>query len=373
MAESCGLDARGLTKRPIGGPRLLAHNRPRNRRRSPWATAARGGSDNRRRTRDARDQPIYERPFKEVNFRTPSSMPEAAPQPLFILCPSRSFSSVICGMLGQHPQCYALPELNLFLADDLGGLMRWSMIGPFLREGLLRTLAQLHEAEQNEDSIARAREWIAERTHWSVRQVFDYIQERVGPRMLIEKSPTTTLRHDYLRRLLRTFPQAKILHLVRHPRSTAESILNFRAAFDGLQRITQGRPESDPERMWRVCHESIIAVTNGLPLGQCMLLKGEAFLGELDVYLPQVCEWLGLDTDAPAVEAMMHPEHSPYAKLGPPSAQYGNDPNFLSDPRIDRERLRKIREPSLVGELSWRPGETFDPRTRRLAKQFGYQ
>jgi hypothetical protein len=38
-------------------------------------------------------------------------------RPLFILAPPRSFTSVICGMIGQHPQMYGLPEVNLFAGE----------------------------------------------------------------------------------------------------------------------------------------------------------------------------------------------------------------------------------------------------------------
>jgi hypothetical protein len=103
-----------------------------------------------------------------------------------------------------------------------------------------------------------------------------------------------------------------------------------------------------------------------------MRLKGETFLRNLDLYMHQICEWNGIRSDAQAIEAMMHPENSPYARPGPRGAPYGNDPNYLENPAIDHERLAKIREPRLDGELSWRPGETFAPETRRLARQLGY-
>jgi len=299
-------------------------------------------------------------------------MAEATPQPLFILSPPRSFSSVVCGMLGQHPQCYGLPELHLFFADSLGELQNPHFRGRTLQDGLLRTLAQLHDGEQTDDSIIKAREWTLARSSWPIRKVFDHIQELVGPRILIEKSPATTFRRDHIDRLLRTYPNANLLHLLRHPRSTGESVLGLRNRFEALQQAAEGRAAWDPERTWRVCHATAVTATDALPLGQYMRLKGESLMSNLTVYLPQICEWLGIRTDAEAVEAMMHPENSPYAKLGPRGAPYGNDPNFLENPEIDRERLAKIKEPSLDGELGWRPGEMFAPETRKLARQFGY-
>ena len=129
----------------------------------------------------------------------------------------------------------------------------------------------------------------------------------------------------------------------------------------------------DPEKIWMATHELIVAVTDDLPIGQCMRIKGEALLSDLESYLPQICEWLEIRTDKEAINSMMHPEDSPYASEGPPGAPRGNDPNFLTHPAIDSARLAKLSEPTLDGELDWRPGELFTPETRKLAKQLGYQ
>jgi hypothetical protein len=191
--------------------------------------------------------------------------------------------------------------------------------------------------------------------------------------LLVEKSPATTYSREFIGRLLRNFPKTNLLHLTRHPRSSVESLVNLRSRFPRLQRITGSRPQLDPERVWRVNHKVAITATADLPAGQCMRLKGEALLRNLALYLPQICEWLDLRSDAEAIESMMHPENSPYAKPGPRAAPFGNDPSFLENPVLDHERLAKLTEPRLDGELSWRPGETFAPATRQLAKQFGYQ
>jgi hypothetical protein len=172
--------------------------------------------------------------------------------------------------------------------------------------------------------------------------------------------------------MLRTFPAANLLHLIRHPRGTAESVLSLRANFAGLNRLVGNLPSRDPERVWLFTHDMIVSATEDLALGQCMRLKGEALLAHLDVYLPQICEWLDIRNDADAIEAMMHPEESPYACPGPQGATGGNDPNFLANPSLDRERLAKLQEPVLPGELSWRPGQQFEHATIKLAKQLGY-
>src|SRR5262245_38575411 len=297
------------------------------------------------------------------------------PEPLFVLCPPRSYSSIVCGIIGQHPDCYGLPELNLFLGDTLGEAWhKYPVLKLFLgRDGLLRTLAQLHEGTQTADTVARAQEWVTQHAEWPVRKVFDHIQDLVGDRILVEKSPMFTREQEYILRMLHVFPKASILHLIRHPRGMGKSFIDLRSEYDVLNRAVADTGVRDPEKIWLATHELIVAITEELPVGQCMRIKGEALLLDLENYLPQICEWLEIRTDNDAINAMMHPEDSPYASEGPPGAPRGNDPNFLTQPALDRARLAKLQEPSLEGELDWRPGELFAPETRKLAKQLGYQ
>jgi len=294
--------------------------------------------------------------------------------PLIILCPPRSYSSVLSGIIGAHPECYGLPELHLFTGRTLGEVRNHPVlrIRTYGRHGLLRVLAQLHEGVQNEHSVARANEWIEQRTDWPIARVFAYIQELVGPKLLVEKSPTALLRREYIDRILQTFPNASLLHLTRHPRGMVESFHAMRENHGtALAKHSGDRHRLDPEEIWLTGHENVVAATEGLPLGQCMRLKGEEVMANLSVYLPQICEWLGIRRDEEALQVMMHPELSPYACPGPPGATRGNDPNFLENPRLDGDRLAGLREPLLDGDLSWRPG-AFGKDVVRLAKQLGY-
>ena len=292
-------------------------------------------------------------------------------EPLFILSAPRSFSSIVCGLVGQHPECYGLPELNLFMADDLGSLW-WGPLAllPIGKHGLLRALAQLHEGEQTEDSVSRAHEWLLRHSRWTPTQVLAHIQELVGPKILVEKSPATVFRQDYMGRLVRLYPKAHYIHLTRHPRATADSMLRLRERF--TNELPPALTAADPERIWQRSHDTIMRATAGLPNGQCMRLQGEAFLENLEFFLPQICEWLGVRSDPKAIEAMMHPELSPYARPGPRGAPLGNDINFLESPTIDRSRLERMAQPTLDGELAWRKGESFASPTISLARQFGY-
>ena len=77
-------------------------------------------------------------------------------------------------------------------------------------------------------------------------------------------------------------------------------------------------------------------------------------------------------TDGAAIEAMKHPERSPYAFLGPPRARYGADAYFLQDPILRPARAGEHM--SLEGPLEWRSDQAgFCEEVKVLARNFGYE
>ena len=299
------------------------------------------------------------------------------PAPLFIIAPGRSFTSVIGGMIGQHPQIYGLPEVNLSHVDSAGQLLS-VLAGPFEfgLAGLLRLLAQLHAGEQSEEAVLAARRWLSEHRHWKVEELWAHIQDEVGDRILLEKSPLNTMRLEYLQRLLRVFPDANFLHLTRHPGTAGKSSMALRQSLREGRGLGMEEPmkvrELDPEKGWLRSQTNIMEFWEELAAGQYLRIKAELLLSDPGFYLAQICEWLGIRQDDAALEAMMHPEASPYACLGPPSARYGNDPNWLQNPVLDLERLKRISEPPLDAGAEWRGGEAFSKPVLKFARQFGY-
>lgn len=283
-------------------------------------------------------------------------------QPLFIVAPPRSFTSVVGGMLGQHPQAYGLPEVNLSAGDRLGDNFDLDgRVAP--NSGLLRLLAQLQGGGQSDATVIEARQWITRRLHWPTPKAFDHIQTLIGPRMMVEKSPRTTMKIDSLRRMARFFPKARFLHLTRHPRTTGKSMIDLVGSAEFAM----------PEKVWLTSQSNIVELSQELPFEQYMRIKGETLLARPQFYLAQISEWLGIDKGPEAIEAMLHPENSVYANIGPPTAPFGNDPNFLQSPKLDFERLARIKEPSLYDPLEWgKDGETFSAPVIKLARQFGY-
>jgi hypothetical protein len=283
---------------------------------------------------------------------------------------------------------YGLPETHLFRVEtvrawiDRAAQETWPM-----DHGLLRAIAELHFGAQDDDGVQAARHWLAARAGLSTRFVLRSLADRVFPQIVVEKSPSTG---GYQRALLRTrryFPGARYIHLVRHPRGFSGSVLRLQEfmckerpvpASHWIMKLPRIHPpdgwadssEADPQGAWYRRNRRISNFLESVPPARRLLLRGEELLSKPDDVLYSVTTWLGLENGASAIDAMQHPERSPYAFFGPAGARYGNDRFFLEDP-VFRPRREMAEE--LDGALPWRSdGRGFTPAVRELAREFGY-
>jgi hypothetical protein len=310
---------------------------------------------------------------------------------VFVLAPPRSFSSVICAMLGQHPQMYGLPELYLFSEETVADwLARCRRIYYPVSDGLLRAVAQICFGEQTDHSVRLAQEWINQRSHLTTGGLLEALAELVHPLIMVEKSPAQVYHIDYLRRSYAMFPRARYIHLVRHPGSYCEAVMRLIGPREALGKAPSWLvhlatfpeyptahelkrnciPDLDPQRGWYHGHTTILQFLLSVPKERQMLIRGEDLLNEPSSGLGAIANWLGLQTDAQAIAQMIHPERSPYACHGPSLAALGNDEFFLQSPAL---RGGRVKTASLEGPLSWRKdGRELFPTVKEVAHYFGY-
>jgi hypothetical protein len=292
--------------------------------------------------------------------------------PVFVLAPARSNSSVVTAMLGQHPELCVFPELALFRKESVGELLTdppgWK--GPPARQrmaGVYRALAEHHDRLQTSDTVSTAEDWVEGRSAWNVAELLDHLLALAAPLVGIEKSPESSSRDEYLARLVTAYPRARYLHVTRHPRTTVASM--HRAWSD------KGHWEVAPTLFHHFClgvwyfqHRRIDELVRSLPREQALRVRSEDVVNEPAVALPPICRWLGIDSGPRAVEAMSHPEDSPYASLGPDSAAGGWDAGFLAAPE-----LRAVELPeSLDLPDGWAADPWLGLASRELAGRLGY-
>ena len=298
--------------------------------------------------------------------------------PLFLLAPPRSYTSLINAMVGQHPQLLGLPELNLFnvrLLKDLWRRVSHEIGGDTnRRHGLLRAVAEIYGGEQTSATITMATHWAAARENMSTGEVFQELCRKIYPLIPVEKSPAYTISLTRLKRILRACPDARFIHLVRHPIPQGISVMNLNngvfALFVNAIEFEENRAIIEPQIAWHDININILNFLDMVPREQQIRIQGESFMVEPEAHLKKICQWLGLRDDPAAIEEMMHPENSPFACFGPVSALFGNDPNFLRGPSF-RPHTPKV--PSLHAPLPWRDdGKGLRQEVVDLAREFGY-
>jgi hypothetical protein len=268
-------------------------------------------------------------------------MPDT-PRPIIILGTGRSFTSVICCMIGQHPDMIGLPETNIFRDKTLGEVYRRFGQGPNAqrRAGLLRTLAYFHDGEQTDETIEGAEQFLAEHQHWSAREIAEYIVKLAAPRGIVEKSISTCREPETLARAREIWPDAFFLHITRQP----ESIVNsMQSRIDGAFEKGKGRrlrkllEDHSLDEYYTRYTTTILEFMATLPPGRGMNLHGEHFLTDARLYCRQICDWTGLENSESTIEAMMHPENNPFAHRGPSGAVKGMSATFLDNPTYSGE------------------------------------
>ncbi len=287
--------------------------------------------------------------------------------PLAILAPPRSYSSVVTSMIGEHPELYAFPELNLFRGETLKCSLTFSPGGGVVQQaGLFRAVAQIRDSEQTAASVRRAKLWLEARLHWHVEHVYDWLLAEIEPQMGVEKSPPTAATSESLARVRRFYPRARFLHLVRHPVTAIRSMHAHWTGLDWLcpqERLTEFAAEA-----WYAIHRRIMLFGMKLPPAQVLRVRGEDVLERPTETLGVVADWLGIRSDQAVIDSMCHPERSPYANFGPPGAAGGNDPNFLCDPTLRSATY----PPTTELPCEWKIPSDLELVIRRLAEHFGY-
>jgi len=282
--------------------------------------------------------------------------------PVFLLAPARSYSTISVALLAGHPELYGLPETSLFLRDTVGEILAMGA-GQFggadqhrhRLMGLERALAQLHDGSQDQPALDRALSWIRARAGAPTTEVLDHLLRLVHPRIAVEKSPATVESGQALDRCLHAYPGARYLHLTRHPVSTQRSMLALYSQY----LFPPQMPE--PERVrrcvlaWYSCHLRIVRALEPLPASRWLRVRGEDLIGDPMTWLPPVLTWLGLDHGEAVIGPMLATQAWDFAAWDGHIGFGGADPRFLAAPRLRRTAPpdRELTDPAwpIDGEL----------------------
>jgi hypothetical protein len=304
------------------------------------------------------------------------ALPVGAPPPIFVVAPPGLPVETVAAMLGQHPECWGMPEINLELSGNLDSLMR-EMIG--LRSsqmhGLLRTLSQLLTGEQTIIGVDAARRWLSRYAYLPTSAVWHLLAQRVGPRRMVAPLTATLFEAGSLGRLVATFPEAKFVALKMHPKSHGEAVMaqhgGAAAWLLGALDETVEPAMPEPSEIWQLAEAGLDDLAGLVRAKQIIPVRVEDLVHNTKPTLTRLLKKLDLAAPPRVLAAMQRPESSSFRGRGPFGAQFGGEILTLE---ALRSQIPSVETLTLEGRAPWRPdGMPLGADIRLSATKAGYR
>jgi amino acid adenylation domain-containing protein len=307
----------------------------------------------------AKDVAEFRQLVRQLPPRPGPARPKNRPA-IFVLSPPRSGSTLFRVVLAGHPGLFAPPELQLLnfntLADRRQGFAEER--DRFWLNGVVRALMEVRgwDAEQAGRFLHEC-----EQTGMSVQEFYGLLQDWLGERLLVDKTPFYALDGAVLRRAEEDFADARYLYLVRRP---GAMIASFEEAKLHLffPAFLKGEPcygaRELAELVWVVSHQNIQEFLRTVPAERQHRVVFEEMVRQPRPVIEGVCRFLGLDFHPDMLEPykdkksrMTDPHH--------PLARMLGDVKFHEHRGIDAraaERQRSSQCEELLGEAAVRLG-----------------
>jgi amino acid adenylation domain-containing protein/FkbH-like protein len=284
------------------------------------------------------------------------------PAAVFILSAPRSGSTLLRVMLAGHPRLFAPPELELLGFPTLGQ-RRAALDGKhrLWLEGSIRALMEIHRC--GPDEAKRIMEDFEQR-NTSTQEFYRALQDRLGDRILVDKSPSYSLEAQALERAESDFEQPLYVHLLRHPCAMIRSFEKARLEQIFVRYELPFARRELAELIWTHCNENIVDFLRGIPAERQFAIRYENLVDNPQSELAKLCEFLGIEFHSGVVDPYDDVDKRMTSGLFPESRMLG-DVKFLEHKKIDPAAAVRWKEEIGVESL----GEA----TRRLALSLGYQ
>lgn len=212
---------------------------------------------------------------------------------VFILSPPRSGSTLLRIMLAGHPKLFSPQELNLLPFSSMQ--QRTQQTGErlkfFMQEGVTQALMEAKGCTQQEaiDFIQDM-----EDMNKSIAEVYTAIQNSIGNRILVDKSPLNASYPLAVEQIEQLFESPKYIHLTRHPYGMIKSYAEERS--DMLFPFELDiEPEQFAEANWLSSHQAIEQGLEDIPMRRQMHLTFEQLTASPETSMKKVCHFLNID------------------------------------------------------------------------------
>lgn len=289
------------------------------------------------------------------------------PKAVFVFSPPRSGSTLLRVMLAGHPRLFSPPELELLSFPTLMARKQAyaGVPGQWL-EGAVRTVMEVRGCGPDE-----ARQIVTEFEDQgrSVKDFYRLIQDNIGDRLMVDKTPGYSAAVEFMRQAEELFDEPLYVQLLRHPCGMMRSYVEYHMHVHFSARYAAGMevpftPYQLAEITWILGHENIETFFKDVPEQRRYRMRFEDVVTAPETSMRGLCDFLGMDYH----EEMIHPyEHREKKMLDGVVAQdrmYGDQKFMIKHKSIDPTVANAWREhlsADMLGSVS-----------RNLALSYGY-
>jgi amino acid adenylation domain-containing protein len=285
---------------------------------------------------------------EEAEAREPKNPPA-----LFILSPPRSGTTLLRVMLAGHPSLFAAAELQLLGFNTLQE-RRAAFSGKYSLwlEGTVRAVMELKDCDG--DGAKQIMEEY-EREGCTTKQFYRLLQESLGEKMLVDKSPAYVLDMRTLEKAERDFENALYIHLVRHPYAMTRS-------FEGYHMDQVLFLEQHPftrrqlgELVWTISQQNTLEFLRNVPEHRQYRMRFEDMVNRPREIMEEMCVTLGLEYYPTLVEPYRDIDKKMTDGIYKDSTPMG-DTKLLErrtiDPKV-ADSWRGVLTDDFLGDVTW--------------------
>ena len=280
------------------------------------------------------------------------------PPAIFVLAPPRSGTTLLRVMLAGHPLLFAPPELELLNFNTLEERKAvFSGRYGFQLEGAIRAIMEIksRDAEQAKSIIADC-----ENQKLTTQQFYGLMQEWIGEKILVDKTPPYALDLEVLKRAETDFDNPLYIHLLRHPYGMIRSFEE--AKFDQVF-LRYKHPFSLrelAELIWLISHQNILEFLKQVPDHRQYRMKFEDLVDQPSPILEEMCQFLGLEFHPDMLQPYKDKEKKMTDGVHTISKMLG-DVKFHEHKNIDSQvadRWKEFYADDFLGDITWQVAET---------------
>jgi amino acid adenylation domain-containing protein len=286
---------------------------------------------------------------------------------VFVLSTPRSGSTLLRVLLGGNSRMFSPPELDLLLFNTLAD-RRAAFTGgeSFRLEGLIRAVMEIRGCGPDE-AKGLVEGW--ERQGHTIKWCYGQLQDWLGERVLVDKTPAYALDLDALRRAEEDFDGARYLHLVRHPGGMINSFEEIKLEQIFFRHDHRFTPRQLAELIWVVSQQNILKFLRDVPASRQCRVRFEDVVHQPEEEMQRLCAFLGLTYDPAMAQPYQDRNGRMTDGIHPESRMLG-DIKFHQYRGIEAgvaDRWREKVDPESLADFTWdlaealgyeRPGHT---------------